>query len=63
MRPAGLRLMHEQNDLVYFEKEPLHQSWEEYDNSLKRIVAVSTLYLLCFVTGWICPDLTVSGLD
>ena len=41
MRPAGLRLMHDQNDLTYFDKQPVHQNWEEYDNYLKKLVAVS----------------------
>jgi len=39
MRPAGLRLMHDQNDLTYFDKQPVHQNWEEYDNYLKKLVA------------------------
>ena len=45
MRPAGLRLMHDQNDLTYFDKQPVHQNWEEYDNYLKKLVAVSLFFI------------------
>jgi len=37
--------MHDQNDLTYFDKQPVHQNWEEYDNYLKKLVAVSLFFI------------------
>jgi len=38
MRPAGLRLFGDQNEIIAFEDESIHQSWEEYDATLEALM-------------------------
>ena len=40
MRPAGLRLFGDQNEIISFDDEPAHQNWEEYDAKLETILKV-----------------------
>ena len=53
MRPAGLRLFGEQNEIIAFDDEATHQSWEEYDATLELIVKVSHFVMILFVIGFI----------
>ena len=41
MRPAGLRLFGEQNEIISFDDESIHQSWEEYDATLEALIKVN----------------------
>ena len=41
MRPAGLRLFGDQNEIIAFEDESIHQSWEEYDATLEALMKVN----------------------
>lgn len=41
MRPAGLRLFGDQNEIVSFDDQEVHQNWEEYDEKLEPLLKVS----------------------
>ena len=42
MRPAGLRLFGDQNEIVSFDDPEVHQSWEEYDEKLEPLLKVTS---------------------
>lgn len=50
MRPNGLRLFGEQNEIISFDDEPVHQTWDDYDSALesllKKLKTIPSLVIL-----------------
>ena len=40
MRPNGLRLFGDQNEITSFDDEPIHQTWDDYDGALESLLKV-----------------------